>query len=233
MPTPKKLNLLDRLYKVYKESNGTAASQTDRINFLYREGGYQDKVNRLLSDKSNLEKNANRAKREIARFHEDIFPNEMELFFENNPHLHHEKDFDKAFDAVKANVGELGNDELAAKKRIANQWFGKTNKQDNVESWKFTNDKDQDEFGSKQGILDYLKDLPDIVWPHIGFVRQVRKDGREQLYIPTVKKVYPSKEYVPTLVKYNPEPIQEQNAKENLAEEWMANFGDGSDTMNR
>lgn len=73
------------------------------------------------------------------------------------------------------------------------------------ESWQFTNDKEREEFGSRKGILDFLRDLPDIVWPHIGFVRQIRKDGSEQLYIPTVRKRYPSKEYVPVLVKYDPD----------------------------
>ena len=137
MPTPKKLNLLDRLYKVYKETNGPAASQTDRINFLYREGGYQDKVNRLLNDKSNLVKNAKRAKREIARFHEDIFPHEMELFFENNPHLHPEKDFGPAFDAVEKRVGSLGANEDAAKERIAREWFKKVDReQGSGNGWK-------------------------------------------------------------------------------------------------
>lgn len=73
------------------------------------------------------------------------------------------------------------------------------------ESWQFTNDKEHEEFGSRQGIIDYLRDLPDIVWPYVGFVRRVRKDGSVQLYIPTVRKRYPSKVYVPALVKYNPD----------------------------
>ena len=73
------------------------------------------------------------------------------------------------------------------------------------DSWKFTNDKEQEEFGSRAAIMAYLDDLPDIVWPFIGFVRRVRKDGGVQLYIPTVRKRYPSREWFPALVKYNPD----------------------------
>lgn len=112
MPTPKKLNLLDKLYKVYKLTNGPAASHTDRINFLYREGGYQDKVNRLLADKSDVEKNASAAKKVIEDFHKDIFPHEMKLYFEENPSLDPFKDFSKSFDFLeKERVGQVGVNE--------------------------------------------------------------------------------------------------------------------------
>ena len=45
----------------------------------------------------------------------------------------------------------------------------------------------------------------DIIYPFVGFVRQIRKDGSKQLYIATKRKRYPSKEYVPVLVKYDPD----------------------------
>lgn len=126
MPTPKKLNLLDRLYKVYKETNGPAASQTDRINFLYREGGYQDKVNRLLADKSDVEKNASAAKKVIEDFHKDIFPHEMKLYFEENPSLDPVKDFSKYFDLLeKERVGQVGVNDRRDFKRDLSGVFGR------------------------------------------------------------------------------------------------------------
>lgn len=73
------------------------------------------------------------------------------------------------------------------------------------DSWKFTNDKEQEEFGSRAAIMAYLDDLPDIVYPFVGFVRQIRKDGSKQLYIATKRLRYPSKERKPALVKYNPD----------------------------
>ena len=73
------------------------------------------------------------------------------------------------------------------------------------DSWKFTNDRYHTEYGSRAAIMAYLDDLPDIVWPFIGFVRRVRKDGSKQLYIATKRLRYPSKEWKPALVKYNPD----------------------------
>lgn len=135
MPTPKKVNLLDKLYRAYKEANPNTSNVTDRINTIYREGGYKGRVDRYLSNKS--VNGAKKAKREIARFHEDIFPNEMELFFENNPHFHPEKDFGPAFDAVEKRVGSLGANEDAAKERIAREWFKKLDReQGSGNGWK-------------------------------------------------------------------------------------------------
>lgn len=72
-----------------------------------------------------------------------------------------------------------------------------------ADSWKFTNDKEQEEFGIRAGIMAYLDDLPDIVWPFIGFVRHVNPEGRVQLYIAHKRKDYgKGGEYVPSLMRY-------------------------------
>ncbi len=74
------------------------------------------------------------------------------------------------------------------------------------DSWKFTNDKEQEEFGSRAAIMAYLDDLPDIVWPFIGFVRHVAPDGRVQLYIAHKRKDYKKGgAYVPALMRYEPD----------------------------
>ena len=74
------------------------------------------------------------------------------------------------------------------------------------DSWKFTNDREQEEFGSRDGIMDYLDDLPEIVWPFIGFVRHVNHEGRVQLYIAHKRKDYgKGGEYVPSLMRYDPD----------------------------
>lgn len=74
-----------------------------------------------------------------------------------------------------------------------------------ADSWKFTNDKEQEEFGSRAAIMAYLDDIPDIVWPFIGFVRHVNPEGRVQLYIAHKRKDYgKGGEYVPALMRYDP-----------------------------
>lgn len=123
MPNPKKANLLDKLYRAYKEATPNTSNVTDRINTIYREGGYKGRVDRYLSNKS--VNGAKKAKREIARFHEDIFPNELEIYFDENPRLHKDNDFGRAFNAVESRVGSLGSNENAAKERIARDWFEK------------------------------------------------------------------------------------------------------------
>ena len=78
-------------------------------------------------------------------------------------------------------------------------------KRKDADSWKFTNDKEQEEFGSLAAIMAYLDDLPDIVWPFIGFVRHVNPEGRVQLYIAHKRKDYgKGGEYVPALMRYDP-----------------------------
>ena len=75
-----------------------------------------------------------------------------------------------------------------------------------TDSWKFTNDKEQEEFKSRSAIMAYLDDLPDIVWPFIGFVRHVAPDGRVHLYIAHKRKDYKrGGEYVPALMRYDPD----------------------------
>ena len=135
----------------------------------------------------------------------------IETIFEHNKHVDPEKDFDWGY--------RIANERLVGEKK--------------GESWKFTNDKNQDNLGSKRGVLEYLNELPDIVWPHVGFVEQIRKDGSRQLYIPTVKKRFPSKEYTPALVKYDPEPDVVKNNADELVNEWKADFGDGYNSMKR
>lgn len=79
-------------------------------------------------------------------------------------------------------------------------------KRKDADSWKFTNDKEQEEFGSLAAIMAYLDDLPDIVWPFIGFVRHVNPEGRVQLYIDHKRKDYgKGGEYVPALMRYDPD----------------------------
>lgn len=73
------------------------------------------------------------------------------------------------------------------------------------ESWQFTNDRYHTEYGSRKAILEYMEDLPDIIYPFVGFVRQIRKDGTKQLYIATKRLRYPSKEWKPALVRYRPD----------------------------
>ena len=127
MPTPKKLNLLDKLYKVYKETNGPAASQTDRINYMYRNGGYKDKVDKYLSNHS--VNGAKRAKKEIARFHEDLFPHEMNVYFEENPRLDRQRDFERVFGDVESSVGPI---KQSKHDQLAEEWkskFGPSDKE--------------------------------------------------------------------------------------------------------
>lgn len=114
MPTPKKANLLDKLYRAYKEANPNTSNVTDRINTIYREGGYKGRVDRYLSNKS--VNGAKKAKREIARFHEDIFPHEMNVYFEENPRLDRQRDFERVFGDVESSVGpirQIKHDQLA------------------------------------------------------------------------------------------------------------------------
>ena len=73
------------------------------------------------------------------------------------------------------------------------------------ESWQFTNDRYHTEYGSRKAIMEYMDALPDIIYPFVGFVRQIRRDGSVQLYIATKRVRYPSKEYRPALVKYDPD----------------------------
>lgn len=74
-----------------------------------------------------------------------------------------------------------------------------------TESWKFTNDKLQREFGSRRNIMAFLEELPNIIYPLVGFVKHEDKNGKVQLYIAYKRKDYKKNGmHVPALMRYDP-----------------------------
>lgn len=119
----KKLLPLDKLYKIYKANANETPNATQRINWLYSEGGYKDKVGKLLANPTY--DNAVRARTELQQFRRDVYPLEIESYFETHPKADRIKDFDKAYKEAETRIGPIINDaekDKAERDRLAEEW---------------------------------------------------------------------------------------------------------------
>jgi len=70
-------------------------------------------------------------------------------------------------------------------------------------SWKFTNDREKTEYGTRAAVLEYLETVPGWLFPLLGFVVHVDAEGRQESFIPTMRKRYDlGGEYRPALVRF-------------------------------
>lgn len=116
----KKILPLDRIYKAIADET---PNTTQRINRLYSEGGYKDKVGKLLSNTTY--DNAVRARAEIQQFRREVYPLEIENYFDTHPKADRIKDFDKAYKEAKTRIGPITNDaekDKAERDRLAEEW---------------------------------------------------------------------------------------------------------------
>lgn len=116
----KKMLPLDR---IFKETVGSQPATTKRINDLYHELGHAKKVDDLLKNPT-LE-NAMKAKTVLNQFHDELYPRELDIYFENHPNLDPIKDFKKGSDDVEKRIGPVFEKRPEDRDRIAEEWKAK------------------------------------------------------------------------------------------------------------